>query len=115
VLAKARDAAKVRLVNTSTTNQSAARDAGHPLNRLRHHLSDIPDPAAEIASLRAERTAYQTAARAWKDEAASLRAALEPFAELATSAKCDEMPEFAARTFVITAASMLAIAGKGDK
>ena len=49
----------------------------------------------------------------------ALRAALEPFAELATSAKCDEMPEHAARTFVITAASMLAarkaLAGKGDK
>jgi hypothetical protein len=52
-------------------------------------------------------------------EIAALRAALEPFAELATSAKCDEMPEFAARTFVITAASLLAaraaLAGKGDK
>jgi hypothetical protein len=52
-------------------------------------------------------------------EIAALRAALEPFAELATSAKCDEMPEFAACTFIITAASMLAaraaIAGKGDK
>ena len=52
-------------------------------------------------------------------EIASLRAALEPFAELATSAKCAEMPEHAACTFVITAASMLAarkaLAGKGDK
>ncbi len=32
MLAKARDAAKVRLVNTSTTNQSAARDAGQKFN-----------------------------------------------------------------------------------
>ena len=52
-------------------------------------------------------------------EIAALRAALEPFAELATSAKCDEMPEHAACTFVITAASMLAarkaLAGKGDQ
>lgn len=52
-------------------------------------------------------------------EIAAMRAALEPFAELATSAKCAEMPEHAARTFVITAASMLAarkaLAGKGDK
>ena len=79
----------------------------------------LVDAQKQIASLRAERTAYQTAARAWKDEVTALRAALEPFAELATSAKCDEMPEHAARTFVITAASMLAarkaLAGKGDK
>ena len=79
----------------------------------------LVDAQKRIASLRAERTAYQTAARAWKDEVTALRAALEPFAELATSAKCDEMPEHAACTFVITAASMLAalaaLAGKGDK
>ena len=79
----------------------------------------LVDAQKRIASLRAEMTAYQTAARAWKDEVTALRAALEPFAELATSAKCAEMPEYAARTFVITAASMLAaraaLAGKGDR
>ena len=79
----------------------------------------LVDAKKQIASLRAERTASQTAARAWKDEVTALRAALEPFAELATSAKCDEMPEFAACAFVITAASMLAarkaLAGKGDQ
>jgi hypothetical protein len=48
-LAKARDAAKVRLVNTSTHTNSAARDAGHPLNRLRHHITAAVERGDAIA------------------------------------------------------------------
>lgn len=134
-------------MNTSTTQTTAARDAGQRTHTPEpwHHSADIPQHGCrlihaadgylvadagritkrtgdEMDSNAARIVACVNACAGMMDpakEIAALRAALEPFAELATSAKCDEMPEFAARTFVVTAASMLAaraaLAGKGDK
>ncbi len=42
-------AAKVRLVNKSNTTTNAARDAGHPLNRLRHRVTGAIERGDAIA------------------------------------------------------------------
>ncbi len=49
MLATGRNAVKIRLVNTSTTQTNAARDAGHPLMRLRHHVTGAIERGDAIA------------------------------------------------------------------